>query len=102
MEFKDKLDNGICEVQVEGELTIYHVNDFKSDLEKVIKKSTSLKLDLSGVSEIDTSCVQLLMQAQDACLENDKEFSISAVSPAVQEVIDIFGMHNHFITAKAG
>ncbi len=102
MNFKDKIDGGICDANVEGELTIYTVNNFKKELEKVLKKSTTLKLDLSQVSEIDTSCIQLLMQAQDACRENEKEFKITAISPAVQEVIDIFGLGNHFITANAG
>jgi len=101
MEFKDEINDGVCVASVEGELTIYSVNDFKQGLEKVIKKSTTLKLDLSDVSEIDTSCIQLLMQAKDSCQDNEKEFELSAVSPAVQEVIDIFGLGNHFTTVKA-
>ena len=96
MEFKANTDRGICEAEVEGELTIYHVNEFKKELEKAIKKAASFKLDLAKVSEIDTSCFQLLMQAQNACQENDKEFELTAVSPAVKEVMEIFGMVNHF------
>ena len=102
MEFKENIDQGVCEAQVEGELTIYNVNDFKQSLVKAIKKSTSLKLDLSGVSEIDTSCVQLLMQAQNACQENEKGFELTARSPAVEEVINIFGLQNHFAPANTG
>ena len=97
MEFKFNIDDGVCEAEVEGELTIYHANDFRKELEKAIKKAGSFRLDLSGVSEMDTSCFQLLMQAQNACHENDKAFKLTAVSPAVQEVIEIFGMGQHFV-----
>lgn len=81
---------------VEGELTIYHVNDFKKNLEKAIKKATNINLNLANVSEIDTSCFQLLMQAQTTCLENDKELKLSAVSQPIREVLEIFGMERHF------
>lgn len=100
MEFKEKIDNGTCEAKVDGELTIYHVNEFKDSLQKVIKQSTAVMLDLSDVSEIDTSCIQVLMQAQNACHEDDKVFELSAVSPAVQEVVDLFGMTNRFARAS--
>ncbi|MDH5444920.1 MAG: STAS domain-containing protein [Gammaproteobacteria bacterium] len=97
MEFKENIKDGICDAAVEGELTIYHVNDFKNDLEKVIKKSTTLKLDLSQVSEIDTSCIQLLMQARNSCRDNEKTFELISISPAVEEVIEIFGLQSYLI-----
>lgn len=96
MKIKADTIEGICEAQVEGELTIYHVGGFKSELEKILKKAGGLVLNLAGVSEIDTSCFQLLMQAQNACLENDKEFRLVSVSPAVREVMEILGMERHF------
>lgn len=96
MEFKSDIDKGVCEAIVEGELTIYHVNEFKKELDKSIKKASTIHLNLAGVSEIDTSCFQLLMQAQTACLENDKELIFVSVSPAIREVMDIFGLERHF------
>ncbi len=96
MEFKSEINDGVCEAVVEGELTIYHVNEFKKGLEKAIKKSSTVNLNLGGVSEIDTAGFQLLMQAQTACLEDDKEFHLVSVSRAVAEVMDIFGLEMHF------
>lgn len=96
MEIKIDTSSGICEAAVEGELTIYHVGEFKKELDRILKKATGVALNLARVSEIDTSCFQLLMQAQDACLENNKEFRLASVSPAVREVMEIFGMERHF------
>ena len=96
MEFKSEIHNGVCDAVVDGELTIYHVNEFKKGLEKAIKKSSSVNLNLAGVSEIDTAGFQLLMQAQTACLEDDKAFHLVSVSPAVVEVMEIFGLEMHF------
>lgn len=96
MEFKAETKDGVCEAVVEGELTIYHVNDFRKNLEKAIKKASNINLNLANVSEIDTSCFQVLMQAQNACLENDKELKLTAVSQPIWEVMEIFGMERHF------
>jgi len=96
MEFKAETKDDVCEAVVEGELTIYHAGEFKKGLEKAVKKATNINLDLANVSEIDTSCIQLLMQAQNGCLENGRELVITAVSQPVREVLDIFGMERHF------
>jgi len=96
MEFKSEINDDVCDASVDGELTIYHVNDFKKALEKSIKHASTIKLDLSNVSEIDTSCFQLLMQARTSCLENEKEFELVSISPAIREVMDIFGLERHF------
>lgn len=96
MEFKAKINDGVCEAAVEGELTIYQVNEFKKELEKVIKKASNINLNLANVSELDTSCLQILMQAQNACLENKKELKLSAISPPIREVMEIFGLERHF------
>jgi len=96
MEFNAETSDGVCEAVVEGELTIYHVGEFKKELEKTIKKASSINLNLANVSEIDTSCFQLLMQAYDSCLESGKAFKLSAVSQPIEEVMEIFGLERHF------
>lgn len=96
MEFKAEINNGVCDAVVDGELTIYHVNEFKKQLEKALKKASCIKLNLANVSEIDTSCFQVLMQAENACLENDKELIFTSVSQPIMEVLEIFGLERHF------
>ena len=50
---------------------------------------------LIDVSEIDTSCFQLLMQAQIACHDNDKQLNFVSISPAIREVMELFGLENY-------
>ncbi len=96
MQFNVEIKDDVCDAVVEGELTIYHVNEFKKELEEAIKQASHVNLNLASVSEIDTSCFQLLIQAQTNCLENDKKFKLVSVSPAVKEVMEIFGLERHF------
>ena len=95
MEFMTDMDDELCEVNVAGELTIYQVNEFKKELERVIERASVINMNMANVSEIDTSCFQLLMQAQIACHDNDKQLNFVSISPAIREVMELFGLENY-------
>ena len=48
-------------VMLSGELTIYSVTEIKSALAEVMGKASEIEVDLSGVTEIDTAGLQLML-----------------------------------------
>lgn len=96
MNFESENLKGKCKASAEGELTIYCANDFKEKITQCVSEANSIELDLSKVEEIDTSCLQLLMQAKQACLAEDKRFELSAISPAINDVLHLLGMERFF------
>ncbi len=47
--------------KVEGQMNIYSATSLKDELVQALKSSDELCLDLSGVTEIDTAGVQILL-----------------------------------------
>ena len=51
-------------VKLDGELTIYSVAEIKSGLAEVMKSADQIEIDLSGITEIDTAGLQLMLIAK--------------------------------------
>jgi anti-anti-sigma factor len=73
-------------VRIEGEMTIYRANDLKRDIVGCLERAADIELDLSGVTELDTAGVQLLLLARREADHRGGVARITALSPAVQEV----------------
>jgi anti-anti-sigma regulatory factor len=54
------------------------------------------EVDLSGVSELDTAGVQLLMMAKKAAMAEQREFHLVGHSAAVIEVFDLLNLAAFF------
>jgi len=83
-------------LRLEGECTIYRAAELKPLLLDALKPSGRVILDLSGVSEIDSAGVQLLLLAKRQAEALSCEFSLSAPSPAVAEVFQVLDLHGQF------
>ena len=88
--------SGLCEVTLEGELTIYEAADLKQGFEKHIDKCKAMTVDLSNVSEMDTACFQVLLAVKRECVEQQKEFTMNSHSPAVLDVLELFNIGSYF------
>jgi anti-anti-sigma factor len=89
----------ISELTLEGELTIFRAAELKPVL---LGNPRPLAIHLSGVTEIDTAGVQLLMQAKKMALQSQARLSLVACSPAVLDVLDIFNLLTYFEVSLAG
>ncbi len=78
-------------LRIDGEMTIYRALDVKELLLSAIDGAASLELDLSGVTELDTAGVQLLLAA-----EKSVALHIAGRSPAVTEALDVLGLGDRF------
>ena len=79
--------DGTSHVALQGELTIYQAQDLSQDFLPLLEKEEDLVVDLAEVSDIDSSCVQLLMLAKRHC--QARGYSCSLVNHS-QRVIDVF------------
>lgn len=83
-------------VTLDGELSIYTAADFKQELKPCLDDCKSMLIDLSAVTEMDTSCFQVLVQAKRECEKAGKEMQMSGHSPAVLEILELYGMERFF------
>ena len=80
-------------LRIEGELSIYRATELKQAL---LDEPRPVEIDLSGVTEIDTVGVQLLMLAKKTALAEQRELRLVAHSPAVTEVFELLDLAAYF------
>jgi len=91
-----KKRTGQCQITIEGDMSIYSAMEMRGELQKLLDKCDSMEFDLSGVSELDTSGFQLLLQIKKQCNAAGKEVLLSSHSPAVLEVLELYGVEEYF------
>jgi|APAra7269096613_1048513.scaffolds.fasta_scaffold00003_275 anti-sigma B factor antagonist len=74
-------------LRIGGDMTIYQAAGLKEEVLQALAGAGGLELDLSAVSEIDTSGVQLLMLARNTAQANGQALRLLSPSAAVQEVL---------------
>lgn len=80
-------------LRLEGELTIFRAAELKPEL---LSEPLAREIDLSGVTEIDSAGVQLLMLAKTAALAQQRDMALVRHSPAVLEVFELLNLAAYF------
>lgn len=93
---KNKPAPAVHAMRIEGEMTIYRAAELKQTLLNAVDTQPRVEIDLSAVSEFDTSGLQLLMVAKRAALAAQRELRLVGHSPAVLEVFQLFDMAAFF------
>ena len=91
-------------LRIEGEFTIFRAAELKAVL---LADPAPLEINLSGVTEMDTAGVQLLMLAKQTALAHQRELRLVAHSPAVMDVFEMLNLAAYFgdpllLTSPAG
>jgi anti-sigma B factor antagonist len=77
-------------MRIVGEMTIYTATELWKQVTKALNKRTgTLSLDLSAVTEFDTAGLQLVLMAQRLASAAGRELQIVQPSPAVSEVFGL-------------
>jgi anti-anti-sigma factor len=76
-------------LRLAGELTIYEVGEAKAQLGPELDRHRSLQLNLSGLEELDTAGVQVLVWLKQEARRRGVALGFTAHSPAVIEVFDL-------------
>ena len=78
-------------------LTIYHAVALKEQIASCFEQGDNVALDLSGVSEIDTAGLQLLILAKQHATRMNKSFQLLACSSVVDETLTFCNLQTFFI-----
>ncbi|MFP4208642.1 MAG: lipid asymmetry maintenance protein MlaB [Wenzhouxiangella sp.] len=88
--------NGASHVGLEGELTIYQAQDLANEFLPLLDRAESLVVDLSSVTDIDTSCAQMLMLAKRHCQARGLDCALVNHSQPVIDVFETLGLVSWF------
>jgi anti-anti-sigma factor len=77
-------------------MTIYNANELKNQLLLAVHNDPDLQLDLSQVTELDSSGLQLLYLAKREATRLGHTLRIVAHSDAVREVMDLCNLSSFF------
>ena len=77
---------------IHGELSIYRAADLKAPLLAALEAEGELELDLSGVTEMDTAGLQLVLLARREAGACGKRMTLAACSEAVRDVLALCGI----------
>lgn len=87
---------GAGRLALSGELTIYHAAEVKQQVLAALRAGPVLELDLSGVTELDTAGLQVLMLAKQTAQAEQRELRLVQHSPAVVEIFQMLDLGAFF------
>jgi anti-sigma B factor antagonist len=85
-------DAGNNVYKVTGEVSIFNVSDFFEEVKKIVKGKDKVYLDLSEVSSIDTSGVQVILSFKKTGIRDKKDFRIIRPSDEVKKALKTLGV----------
>jgi anti-anti-sigma factor len=88
--------NGQTVLKLAGELTIYSASEAKTGLAKYSDKKSPQELDLSGIEEIDTAGVQVLLWAKREAAGRKRPITLVNHSAAVIDALDLLKVTSLF------
>lgn len=72
-------------IRIRGELTVYEAALVKDELFEALQGEANVCIDLSGVSEVDTAGLQVLLMAHRECAARRVPFAVAGSSDAMRE-----------------
>lgn len=85
-----------CSFVIEGEMNIYTALALKDRLLLPLEQCADMELDLTGVTEIDSAGLQLLILVKNECRAHDRNLRISGHSAPVLEILDLYNLESFF------
>ena len=82
----------VLRISLDGEMTIYRAADLKVAVLEALRKTPVLEVDLSGVTELDTAGLQVLMLAKQTAAAEQRELRLLQHSPAVVEIFEMLDL----------
>lgn len=86
------MSDDVLRIAIEGEMTIYRAADLKAEVLEALRKTPVLEIDLSGVTELDTAGLQVLMLAKQTAAADQRELRLLRHSPAVMEILEMLDL----------
>jgi anti-sigma B factor antagonist len=87
----------LATLRIEGEMTVQRAVELRDALLGALEQQVSaVDVDLSGVNELDTAGVQLLLLAKRTALARSKQLRLVGQSSAVVQVLETFNLVAYF------
>ena len=87
-----EINNDLSKLMIEGEMTIFNATELKENLIDNLAACSELEIDLSQVSEMDTTGLQLLLLIYKEASLLNKSLRLTAYSPSVAAVFDLYSI----------
>lgn len=87
---------GNAALRIEGEMNIYRAAELKPVVLAAIAPGATTDFDLSGITELDTAGLQLLMLAKKAARAVQGDIRLASRSEAVTDVFDLLNVGSYF------
>jgi anti-anti-sigma factor len=86
------MSEDVLRIAIEGEMTIYRAADLKVTVLEALRKTKVLEIDLSGITELDTAGLQVLMLAKQTAAADKRELRLLQHSHAVMEIFEMLDL----------
>lgn len=83
-------------LSIEGGMTIYQAAALKARLLAPVERYREVEIDLSGVAEIDSAGVQLMILAKMEATARGVALQFTGHSQAVMDALDLFNLGHYF------
>lgn len=87
---------------VDGELTIMTVSEQNQRLQALLTGDTAVSVDLSGVTEVDTAGLQVLLLARQEAERIGVPLRFHSPSDPVRAVLDLTGLTDEVCSQETG
>jgi len=96
MPLKEEKNNDLTTLSIEENFNIYVALDYKNIFMERLSESSSIAIDLSLVTEIDSSAIQLLLLLNREANANNKRVELINPSIPVSGILDLYGLTDEF------
>lgn len=94
--------NTTCHIEVGPELNIVHAAETRQSWLSLIEPAHQvIEVDLSGVQEMDSAGLQLLLSLSKSSMQEGKQLQLIKPSRVVREVIELFDLGDHFAPSES-
>ena len=95
MEYALTISNDTGELILDGDITVESAQALHGALLNPQGAVRDLVVNMSGVREIDVTCLQLLCSAHDEATKEGRKLKLANVSPATRETMECLGFIRH-------
>lgn len=92
--------NDSTEICISGELNIYSAMDVYQQHFQSIKLKSLVTLKLSGVTEIDTAGMQILLVLIKEIKTQGLSYHVASLNNTIKEYSELFNVHHYFTTQE--
>lgn len=91
-----KRKKAVIRIDMLGDLNIFNAAEQAQRLLAALDAGSEVDVDLSGVTEIDSAGVQLMVAAKREALARNKPLRFTNHSPAVFDIFELCDLAGHF------